>query len=140
MKKHIITPSFIKIFLLLLILGMCGMACFSCQQEGQPINIDPEEFASLIPISSSDVILDVRTKDEYNQGHLENAVLLDMYERGFKENIKNLDPNKTYYVYCYSGSRSKSAVKMMRREGINNSFNIKGGTIRLSKTNVTFVK
>ena len=140
MKKYIFIPSFVKLFLLLLLIGLCGIACFNCQQEGQPINIGSEEFVMMIPLSSDDVILDVRTKAEYNKGHLENAVLLDIYEPGFKEKIKNLDQSKTYYVYCYSGSRSKSAVKMMRREGINNSYNIKGGTIRLSKTDVTFVK
>jgi len=139
MKKHILIPSFIKIFFLLLLLGMCGMACFSCQQEGQPLDIAPEEFVKMIPFSSNEVILDVRTKGEYNQGHLENAVLIDMYQQGFKEKIKNLDPAKTYYVYCYSGSRSKSAVKIMRKEGLD-AFNIKGGTIRLSKTNISFVK
>jgi len=140
MKKEILFPTLIKFFLLLIFLGMCGIACFSCQKEGQPIDISPEEFEAKIPLSSNDVIIDVRTQAEYKQGHLENAELIDMYEAGFKDKIKNLDPDKNYYVYCYSGSRSRSAVKKMRREGINNAYNIKGGTISLSKTNITFIK
>jgi len=59
------------------------------------------------------VILDVRRDSEYREGHLENALNLDYYTSGFADELDKLDKDKSYLVYCRSGSRSSGAARMM---------------------------
>jgi len=73
------------------------------------------------------VILDVRTPKEYNSGHIENSVLIDFRSDTFKEEINELDKNNTYLIYCRSGGRSASALKMMKELGFESVYNMLGG-------------
>ena len=59
------------------------------------------------------VVLDVRTQREYDYGHLDNAIVVDIYARDFRDKISKLDKDKTYYVYCKTGIRSRSAFNYM---------------------------
>ncbi|WP_250277901.1 rhodanese-like domain-containing protein [[Clostridium] colinum] len=65
-------------------------------------------------------ILDVRTKEEFDEGHIENAILLplDEIEEKVEETFK--DKNETILVYCRSGVRSKQASKIMAEKGYSN--------------------
>jgi rhodanese-related sulfurtransferase len=82
----------------------------------------------------------VRTKGEYDRGHLSNAILIDLYSPGAAEKLMELDKTKTYYVYCHSGIRSRSVVELMRNQGFVNSRNIRGGIISLSQAGASFTK
>lgn len=62
-------------------------------------------------------IIDVRTPEEYAEGHLDGAVNIDIYAADFAKQIKALDPAGSYAVYCRSGSRSSQAVALMESEG-----------------------
>ena len=73
------------------------------------------------------VILDVRTPKEYSDGHLENALNVDYYADTFKDELNALDRNKTYLVYCRTGGRSGSTLRMMRELGFKNVYNMEGG-------------
>jgi rhodanese-related sulfurtransferase len=102
------------------------------------IDITVDQFIS--ENDKSDIILlDVRTKKEYNDGHLENAILMNMRSPDFSKNIKDLNKDNTYYVYCHSGARSTSAVRLMRKEGFSKAYNIKGGIIQLTRKGVNLV-
>ena len=72
------------------------------------------------------VILDVRTQDEYNNGHIENAINIDYYSKSLKKDLNKLDKNKTYLVYCRSGSRSAKTVTIMEELGFKEVYNIGG--------------
>lgn len=63
------------------------------------------------------VVLDVRTKGEWNDGHLDGARHLDVSGAGFDAGLKKLPKDKTYYVYCRSGGRSGMAVSRMQAQG-----------------------
>ena len=73
------------------------------------------------------VILDVRTPEEYNSGHIENSTLIDFRSDNFKEEINELDKNNTYLIYCRTGGRSASALNMMKELGFDNVYNMLGG-------------
>lgn len=85
-------------------------------------------------------ILDVRTTDEYQQGHLKNAVNIDVLQSDFKENIEKLDKRGKYYVYCKSGKRSAKAAEIMTKEGFNNVCSIDGGILQMQKDGAQLVK
>ncbi|WP_175955603.1 rhodanese-like domain-containing protein [Schaalia sp. Marseille-Q2122] len=62
-------------------------------------------------------IIDVRTPEEYAEGHLEGAINIDIYAEDFERQIKALDPSGNYAVYCRSGNRSGQAVSFMEGAG-----------------------
>jgi rhodanese-related sulfurtransferase len=63
------------------------------------------------------IILDVRTPQEFAEGHLEGAVNLDVNAADFTTRLRDLDPAGRYLVYCRSGNRSKQAIDRMKAAG-----------------------
>lgn len=72
-------------------------------------------------------LLDIRTHSEVAQGKLPGAKVLDYYDPTFIESLAQLDRSKTYFLYCNSGNRTKSAVEHMKRMGFTSVFDLKGG-------------
>ena len=66
------------------------------------------------------VILDVRTEEEFNAGHIENAVLIPDYEITEKAEAMLKDKNQLILVYCRSGNRSKKAASALAAMGYKN--------------------
>jgi rhodanese-related sulfurtransferase len=109
-----------------------------CRQTAGDDYITAEKFLSLNDTTA--ILLDVRTKSEYQEGHLENSILMNLRGPDFAEKVNKLDKDKTYYVYCRSGMRSRTAVNIMRKRGFLNAYNIKGGIIQLTKKGAILVK
>ena len=73
------------------------------------------------------IILDVRSSDEFYEGHIERAKNIDYNSKNFQEKVGNLDKNSKYIVYCHSGMRSSRAVKVMKKLGFTDVQNLSGG-------------
>ncbi|MEQ9619796.1 MAG: rhodanese-like domain-containing protein [Deltaproteobacteria bacterium] len=73
------------------------------------------------------IILDVRTAEEYSDGHIENSLNLDYKSDSFKDEVGKLDKSKTYLVHCRSGRRSEAASKIMEETGFLNIYELDGG-------------
>ena len=73
------------------------------------------------------VILDVRTPEEFDAGHLEGATLIDFYEPDFADRIADLDRDTPYLLYCRSGNRSGSAAELMEELGFTDVTDVDGG-------------
>ncbi len=71
------------------------------------------------------VLLDVRTAEEYRNGHIDGSINLPLDRIHQIENIIK-DKRTPLYVHCYSGSRSGQAVSYLKRSGYTNSANIGG--------------
>ncbi len=76
------------------------------------------------------VIIDVRTPEEYEAGHIPNAINIDFYSNDFQNLINDLDKDKKYLVYCRSGRRSANTLKMMKEMGFKNTYNMLGGMLK----------
>lgn len=63
-------------------------------------------------------VLDVRTPEEFAEGHVEGAVLVDIMDPSFEDEIAALDPAVPYVVYCRSGNRSATAAAQMQDLGL----------------------
>ena len=88
------------------------------------------------------VLLDVRTPQEYSEGHIPLSRNIPAYELHRMEE-EAPDKNAPVFVYCRSGARSRTAVQMLRRMGYKNARNIGGieqylGRIEQSCDNVVF--
>ncbi len=110
-----------------------------CQLDNPEISISAKDFLMLEDTSES-IIVDVRTDSEYQAGHIENSILISLHDRAFMNKIRDLDKDKTYYVYCKSGLRSRSAVRKMKKEGFSNVYNIRGGVNDLTRNGLKLVK
>jgi len=75
------------------------------------------------------VILDVRTPAEFNQGHLDGAINIDIYNDTFNDTIQQLDRSQTYVLYCRTGSRSAAAQALLIEKEFQETYNVLGGII-----------
>ena len=90
------------------------------------MNLHGSEFKAQFEQDVNAVLLDVRTPAEYNGGNIPNAINLDIMSYNFRNEIEQLDKNKTYFVYCRSGNRSGQACMMMSDLGLK-AYNVFGG-------------
>lgn len=73
------------------------------------------------------VVIDVRTQNEHDSGHLAATDLHYDFNSGeFERKVDQLDSEKTYYLYCRSGNRSGQAADIMKKKGFENVYNIGG--------------
>ena len=88
-------------------------------------DIDEKDLTSII--SKGAVIVDVRSPQEYEEGHMEDAILLPEYD--IKKKASDLLPDKNKYivVYCSSGTRSKKAQEELQNMGYTKVYNLYNG-------------
>ena len=84
----------------------------------------PADNAPTVSVSDSTILIDVRTPEEFAQGHLDGALLLDLTGGDFANALPGLDPDAEYLVYCRSGNRSGQAIALMQQRGITNTTNL----------------
>ena len=74
-------------------------------------------------------IIDVRTKEEFDAGHIKGALNFDYYSDDFEEQVEEQlkDKNKPYIVYCRSGMRSLYSADILKDLGYTDITNMKGG-------------
>lgn len=91
-------------------------------------NIDKNTWKKHFEQPEGKVILDVRTLEEVEEGIIPGAQHIDVLNpQDFMQQAQQLDPQKSYYVYCRSGARSMQACAVLQQFGINNTFNLQGG-------------
>ena len=79
-------------------------------------------------ITQPDVqLVDVRTPEEFSQGHIENAVNIDFMADDFDAKVANLDKEKPVMVYCKSGGRSAKASARLKELGFKTITDLEGG-------------
>ena len=77
-------------------------------------------------------MLDVRTKEEFEEGSIEQAINVDFFSDNFLSELKSYNKSKYYLVYCRSGIRSLKSCELMIDElGFSNLYNLEGGYINL---------
>jgi rhodanese-related sulfurtransferase len=92
-------------------------------------DLNPAEFGKALRANHDAVLLDVRTPEEFEEGHLPGALNIDIRGYDFHEQIETLDPTKAYFVYCRSGGRSSAACKFMNSKGFQEVHNLAGGIL-----------
>ena len=89
-------------------------------------DVTPAEFKELIN-SNEGILLDVRTPEEVAEAKINGSVNLNIYDSNFEAEINKLDKNKTVYVYCKSGGRSRNAKDLKKTMGFTKIYNLDGG-------------
>ena len=78
-------------------------------------------------INQGGILVDCRTPDEFNDGHINGAKNIDILEENFVDNINAMDKSQTVFVYCRSGGRSKNASKILKTAGFSKIYDLEGG-------------
>ncbi|OJV36245.1 MAG: hypothetical protein BGO33_05095 [Bacteroidia bacterium 43-41] len=73
--------------------------------------------------------IDVRTAQEYAQGTINKAKLIDVSSADFEQKIEKLDKTCPVAVFCHSGARSMYAAKVLAKKGFSTVYNLKGGIV-----------
>jgi thioredoxin len=120
------TTSHALIFAPLLLLFGCGNGRSSGTGDTLPAKAFRQKMAEL-PTAP---LLDVRTPEEYAKGHLAHALNWNWTDGEFKQKVADLDPAKPVFVYCLSGGRSAQAADLLRSNGFQQVYELKGGIMK----------
>ncbi len=98
--------------------------------------LPPAEFVKAVEADSLAVILDVRKNDEFEEGHIKGAQLLDFLNPdSFTAGVQSLDSTKNYYIHCRSGVRSHNAALHMKEAGLT-VYEMHGGILAYQKADL----
>lgn len=73
------------------------------------------------------ILIDVRTPQEFEAGHLDNAVNIDWFAKDFAKKVQTIDKQKPVYVYCKKGGRSIKAARVLDSLGFEKVIDLEGG-------------
>jgi len=111
-----------KRFLIMLLTLALPFGCVGCS-DGDSANyeqISGAEAKALMDSESGYIIIDARTQEEYDQGHIPGAILVPEYEIADRAEKELHDKNQLILVYCRSGRRSKIAAEELVKLGYTN--------------------
>ena len=113
------------------------LLCFSCgnvaTDEAVIEAITPAEANRLPNLNQEIMVLEVRTPEEYEAGHIEGAVNISVYAENFNTQVNQLDKNKTYIVHCAANvenGRSAKSINIMTDAGFKDIMSLEGGFTR----------
>jgi rhodanese-related sulfurtransferase len=113
-----------KRILLNLALAVLAATSVACAQQYK--NVTAQEAKTMID-KGDVVVVDVRTPQEFNAGHLKGAVLANVNDPSFESTISKVAKNKSVVVYCARGGRSATASERMTALGYKSVHNMTGG-------------
>jgi len=93
-------------------------------------HLTPDDFEIKLSQSKKGQLIDVRTPQEYKDGHLKNAQNIDYKNQAFKDQISKLDKTKPVFVYCLAGGRSAVAAEILHENGFSEIYDMKGGYLK----------
>ena len=122
----------LRVALLALIAAVTLTACSGETQapasapEFNGAHVDAAAFMAATEVDGV-TIVDVRSPEEFAQGHIPGAVNINVEGAGFAAQVAALDPEVDYAVYCRSGNRSRVAIDFMTQAGVTHTVGLEGG-------------
>ena len=88
--------------------------------------ISYKKLEEILKNNSKAILVDVRSKQEYNEGHLNGSINIPLYD--LEKQLEKLpDKQSTMIIYCRSGHRSRQAKEKLEKLGYENIYNLKNG-------------
>ncbi len=98
----------------------------SCTIGQTKNDIELDEFEKKMA-SEKYLLVDVRTAEEFAEGHIKGAINIDYLAENFSIEIQELELESPVLLYCRSGNRSSKAMKTMKELGFKEVYNLEGG-------------
>ncbi|KGK88600.1 rhodanese-like domain-containing protein [Clostridium sp. HMP27] len=131
--KSVNVVCLISVILLMGLFSGCSSKNAKINKEGSTSsektsfnNITPEEANKRLGSEKGIILLDVRTKEEYDTGHIKGSMLIPVDNLNAEADNKLKDKNSPIFVYCRSGNRSVTAAKILTNLGYTNVYNLGG--------------
>ena len=131
--KNINIIYLVAAFLLIGLLSGCSSVTNETSKESSTVskkssftNITPEEAKKRLDSEKGIVLLDVRTKEEYDTGHIKGSILIPVDNLKEEAESKLKEKNAPIFVYCRSGNRSTTAANILVNLGYKNVYNLGG--------------
>ena len=99
------------------------------------VNLGTVDFDEKLKSTASKIVLDVRTDEEFNSGHLQGAINMNVNDPSFGDRLKQLDTTQPVFVYCLAGGRSARAAEILKDMGFPAVYNMEGGVSRWTYEN-----
>lgn len=120
-----------RAFLLLVVVALastvpCRLASAGDKNPGGAIHVDAAGAEPLVQAGKV-IVVDVRTPEEYAEGHIVGAKNVDFLESDFETKVAALERDKTYLIHCASGSRSMGALPLFQKLGFASFYHLDGG-------------
>lgn len=113
--------------LILSTLMLCGAVLAEDKKSAEGVkHVKAEEAATLVKEGKVQV-LDVRTADEYKDGHIKGAKNVDFTENNFESEVAKLDKSKPWLVHCQGGGRSTKSLPALEKLGFQHVYHLDGG-------------
>ena len=117
----------------------CSSTTKASQSVGKLETVSPDVFEKGLEKGNVQ-LLDVRSAEEYEQGHIQGSINIDVQEPDFQAEVSNqLEKDKPIYVYCRSGRRSLLAGEMLAKDGYT-VMDLDGGILGWEKAGLPVVK
>lgn len=92
-----------------------------------PKDININELKEIKQNNEKVILLDVRSPQEFKEGHLNGAINIPLHELETCYSCKLKDKDRVIIVYCQSGIRSKKAIRILNKNGFKNLYHLKNG-------------
>lgn len=112
------------------ILPILFFAAFSLNVAAQETGIKllpAKAYAQALHSADQKQIIDVRTPEEFQSGHIAAAKNINLYDQDFKAQLEKLNKQEPVFVYCKVGGRSAKAAKILNELGFVNIYDLDGG-------------
>lgn len=120
----------------LLSITLLTLILISCSNGQTTGSLSASQFSAKLKELPDAPILDVRTPEEFSNGHLKNARNYDWNGAEFEQQIGSLDKSNPVFVYCLSGGRSAAAAGKMRADGFKEVYELEGGLMQWRSKNL----
>ncbi|MCB1231177.1 MAG: rhodanese-like domain-containing protein [Verrucomicrobiae bacterium] len=90
-------------------------------------HVDAKGAAEALASADPPTVIDVRTPEEFAEGHIEGATMIDFKAADFESKLSKLDRDKTYLIHCRSGKRSTACLPTFEKLGFQHVLHLDGG-------------
>ena len=113
-----------KLLLPVLALLFCSFATITAQTK---VEVNSKQVNSMLQKDKKWIVLDVRSAEEFNSGHIKGALNIDIRQPDAFSKIDKLNKNAKYIVHCRTNHRSGMAVEHMMQSGFKNIYQMLDG-------------
>ncbi|WP_461097407.1 rhodanese-like domain-containing protein [Spirosoma luteolum] len=119
---------------------LMGLSVLNVSAQTLPTHLDARQAAAWLKANPKAVVLDVRTPEEFRQGHLPNAVNVNYQATDFEQQLARLDKTRPYLVHCAVGGRSTRSLPVLEKLGFSRVYHLDGGLQRWQQAGLPVVQ
>ena len=116
------------------------LSSFTVIEAQNKIEVNSKKVSKMIRKDKKLIVLDVRTADEFKEGHINGAINIDIRQPDALEKIDKLDRNAKYIVHCRTNHRSKIASDHMVQSGFKTVYQMMDGITGWNQNKLPVVK